>query len=112
MVRLTIRVEMVGERYSRCVKSYKGHDKCIFETPNNEMKWVLGIKESYLIAKIASKFSGHQPDHKKTVFRTSQLPRKSGHYDLRRYLTCLPNWAKWEHISLIQLKMESLKVAG
>ena len=25
--------KMVGERYSKGVKSYKGHEKCIFETP-------------------------------------------------------------------------------
>ena len=29
MVMLTIKVELVGERYSECVKSYKGHNKCI-----------------------------------------------------------------------------------
>ena len=32
---------MVGLRYSGGVKSYKAFEKCIFETPHNEMKCVI-----------------------------------------------------------------------
>ena len=34
-----------------------GHEKCIFETPHNEIKCVLGITESKFIGKNRSKFS-------------------------------------------------------
>ena len=34
-----------------------GHEKCIFETPHNEIKCVLSIIESYSIEKNGSKFS-------------------------------------------------------
>ena len=46
--------KMVGLRYPRGIKSfktcYKGMkiEECIFETPHNEIKCVLGIKESNL----------------------------------------------------------------
>ena len=35
----------------------KEHEKCIFETPYNEMKGVQGVKESNFDAKNASQFS-------------------------------------------------------
>ena len=38
-------------------KITKGNEKCIFETPYNEMKGVQGVKESNFDAKNASQFS-------------------------------------------------------
>ena len=48
---------MVGERYSRCVKSYKGHEKWIFDTPHDEMKCILSFKEPNFNVKNGSNFT-------------------------------------------------------
>ena len=34
----------------------KGYEKCIFETPHNDMKCVSSIKESTVIAKMGQRF--------------------------------------------------------
>ena len=43
--------KMVGLRYGRSVKSYKGRQKCIFEAPQNALKY-FSIKESNFNAKM------------------------------------------------------------
>ena len=45
----------------------KGHEKCIFETPYNEIKCVLSVKESKFNAKKIKifTFAYGQPDRKK-----------------------------------------------
>ena len=50
--------------------SQKGYGICIFETPHDDMKCVLGIKESYFNARIAyaqGRQDG-QADRKQTIF--------------------------------------------
>ena len=64
--------------YKSGVKIYKVHEKCVFGTPQNEMKHVLSIKGSYFNGKIflqswsmgmnPSLSLPCQPDHKNAVF--------------------------------------------
>ena len=47
----------VSERHKELQDILQGHEKCIFETPHNDIKCVLSIIESYSIEKNGSKFS-------------------------------------------------------
>ena len=62
--------------YKSGVKIYKVHEKCVFGTPQNEMKHVLSIKGSYFNGFLTVMVDGDellpfpycQPDHKNAVF--------------------------------------------
>ena len=53
----SIRILDAHNSINSVIQRCKGHEKCIFETPHNEIEYVLSIKESNFNAKNRSKLS-------------------------------------------------------